>query len=159
MLTVCAAGWVWGWMVAASGAGAAAYATTRADTIGDYARSTGQAAVSTFESAKKYNAEHNITGKASECASAAANKAVKVNKQYQITEKIGSAISLGTSKVRVCCGCGILPSCRLWSCGAVQTASRPGGATWSCVWTACGAALDGVVWSEGGVLWVGTTQR
>ena len=43
----------------------AAYATTRTDKIGEYARSTGQAAVSTFESAKKYNTEHNITGKVS----------------------------------------------------------------------------------------------
>jgi hypothetical protein len=100
-----------------AGAGAAAYATTRADTIGDYARSTGQAAVSTFESAKRYNAEHNITGKASECASAAANKAVEVNKQYHITERIGSAISLGTSKVGVCFGCG---PCRLRSCADVR---------------------------------------
>lgn len=36
-------------------------ATTRKDAIGDAARSTGNAAISTFESAKTINNEHNIT--------------------------------------------------------------------------------------------------
>eukprot|EP00241_Pyramimonas_parkeae_P007732 CAMPEP_0114260496 /NCGR_PEP_ID=MMETSP0058-20121206/20525_1 /TAXON_ID=36894 /ORGANISM="Pyramimonas parkeae, CCMP726" /LENGTH=161 /DNA_ID=CAMNT_0001375749 /DNA_START=1290 /DNA_END=1775 /DNA_ORIENTATION=+ len=75
-------------------------ATTRKDAIGDAARSTGNAAISTFESAKTINNEHNITGKAYEAATASVAKAREVNSQYKITDKLGQAFNFTASKAK-----------------------------------------------------------
>jgi hypothetical protein len=56
--------------------------------VGDVARQTGQAAASTASAAKKFNDEHNITGKLYDATSAAANKAKEVNSKYNITGKL-----------------------------------------------------------------------
>ena len=79
---------VLGPMTAVVAAGGAAYATTRKDTVGDVARQTGQAAASTASAAKKFNDEHNITGKLYDATAAAANKAKEVNTKYNITGKL-----------------------------------------------------------------------
>lgn len=87
-----------GSMMAVAGAGAAAYATTRADGIGEAARNTGQSALQAFEAAKKINEEHNLTGKAYEAAQASAAKAKELNEQYKITDKLGAAAAAAAAK-------------------------------------------------------------
>jgi hypothetical protein len=72
-------------------AGAALYASTRNDKIGDATRSTGSAAVSaygkTVEAAEKYHVREKV-GAASE---ATMKKAQEINEQYKVTEHIQSA--------------------------------------------------------------------
>uniref|UniRef100_A0A7S0MZ57 MIT domain-containing protein n=1 Tax=Pyramimonas obovata TaxID=1411642 RepID=A0A7S0MZ57_9CHLO len=87
-------------MTAVACAGAAAYCTTRSDTAGDVARNTGSAVATTFEKAKAYNEEHNLTGRAKEAAVASAQKASEVNQKYGITSKLSSACSMAVSKAK-----------------------------------------------------------
>ena len=68
-------------MTAVAAAVAAAYATTRTDTAGDVARSTGVAAATTATSLKKFNDQHDITGKTRDAAVAAAAKAKEEAKE------------------------------------------------------------------------------
>jgi hypothetical protein len=72
-------------------AGAALYASTRSDKIGDATRSTGSAAVSvygkTVEAAEKYHVREKV-GAATE---ATMKKAHEINEQYKVTEHIQSA--------------------------------------------------------------------
>lgn len=72
-------------------AGAALYASTRNDQIGDATRSTGSAAVSaygkTVEAAEKYHVREKV-GAATE---ATMKKAHEINEQYKVTEHIHSA--------------------------------------------------------------------
>ena len=75
--------------------GAAAYATTRKDSAGEVARSTGTAAASTATAVKKFNDEHDITGKLWKAGEAAAEKAKEVNQKYGITTKVASAATTG----------------------------------------------------------------
>jgi len=81
----------------ALGAGAA-YATTRKDGVGDVARQTGNAAATAATAAKKFNQDHNITGKLYDATSAAASKAKEVNVKYGITTKVSQGLSSGYAK-------------------------------------------------------------
>ena len=85
-------------MTAIAAAGAAAYATTRTDTAGDVARSTGVAAGTTATSLKKFNDQHDITGKTRDAAVAAAAKAKEVNDKYGITTKAKAAATTAYNK-------------------------------------------------------------
>ena len=85
-------------MTAVAAAGAAAYATTRTDTAGDVARSTGVAAATTATSLKKFNDTHDITGKTRDAAVAAAAKAKEVNDKYGITTKAKAAATTAYNK-------------------------------------------------------------
>lgn len=87
-------------MVAVAGAGVAAYCTTRNDSVGDVARGTGAAAASTFDAAKKFNDEHNITGQAYDVAKASVAKAQEVDRQYKITEKVTEGVATAAAKAK-----------------------------------------------------------
>lgn len=86
---------VMGPVTAVAAAGAAVYATTRRDTAGELARSTGIAAASTATAVKKFNDEHDITGKVWKAGEAAAIKAKEVNVKYGISTKVAAAASSG----------------------------------------------------------------
>jgi len=65
-------------LTAVAAAGAAAYATTRTDEVGDVARGTAKAAIDGVDAARQFDAEHNISGRAVSAAKAAAAKAKEV---------------------------------------------------------------------------------
>ena len=74
-------------------AGAAAYATTLSTTTGEIARGTGAAAISAASAAKKFNAEHNITGKLYKAGEATVAKIKEVEKEHQVTTKVSAAVT------------------------------------------------------------------
>merc|ERR1719386_257871 len=83
-----------------AGAGAAAYAATRKDGVGDAARGVGNCAMTGANKAKELNDEHNITGKATAAAQAGIAKAKEVNEKHGITEKITAGVSKVTEKAK-----------------------------------------------------------
>mmetsp|Transcript_9649 Transcript_9649/g.13102 ORF Transcript_9649/g.13102 Transcript_9649/m.13102 type:complete len:255 (+) Transcript_9649:213-977(+) len=87
-------------MLAMAGAGAAAYAATRSDSVGDAARSTGQGAVKGFERAKQLDQEHHITEKARSAASAGIEKAKEMNTKYNILGSLSNAFNSGVEKAK-----------------------------------------------------------
>lgn len=72
-------------------AGAALYASTRSDNIGDATRATGSAAVSlygkTVDAAERYHVREKVTA----ATEATMKKANEINEQYKVTEHIQSA--------------------------------------------------------------------
>ena len=82
-------------MSAVVAAGAAAYATTRKDSVGDVARSTGETAAATASGLKKFNDEHKITSKVYDAGVAAAAKAKEVNAKYGISTKMSEGANYG----------------------------------------------------------------
>lgn len=62
------------------------------------ARQTGNAAATAATAAKKFNQDHNITGKLYDATSAAASKAKEVNVKYGITTKVSQGLSSGYAK-------------------------------------------------------------
>eukprot|EP00638_Chattonella_subsalsa_P007200 CAMPEP_0117762084 /NCGR_PEP_ID=MMETSP0947-20121206/17697_1 /TAXON_ID=44440 /ORGANISM="Chattonella subsalsa, Strain CCMP2191" /LENGTH=194 /DNA_ID=CAMNT_0005583263 /DNA_START=84 /DNA_END=665 /DNA_ORIENTATION=+ len=74
-------------IVAVAAGGAAAYATTREDKVGEVARSTGKAVGEAAKGIKRFNEEHKITEKAITTTKKAVCKAQDVNREHQIGQK------------------------------------------------------------------------
>lgn len=72
-------------------AGAALYATTREDSIGDAARQGGVVACSTFDFGMMKAKEHNIFERLKDAGQATYQKAVEVNNELRITEQASTA--------------------------------------------------------------------
>ena len=72
-------------------AGAALYASTRDDSIGEAARGTGHATVTayerTMEAAEKYQVKEKVTA----ATSATYHKMQEINEEYKVTEKVQAA--------------------------------------------------------------------
>lgn len=75
------------------GAGAAAYAATRNDQIGDAARATGQAAVAAGKKADEINKEHKITDKIGAAAKTTYSKAKELDEKHGITTKAAAGVT------------------------------------------------------------------
>jgi hypothetical protein len=72
-------------------AGAALYATTRDDKIGDAARTTGTAAANTYDSVAEAARKHKVTEKVSAAAKVTYERAKEIDQEYKVTESIGKA--------------------------------------------------------------------
>ena len=66
-------------LTAVAAAGAAAYATTRTDEIGDVSRNVAAGAIDGVQAAKAFDKQHDITGKVSTAAQAVVHKAKEVS--------------------------------------------------------------------------------
>jgi hypothetical protein len=75
-------------ITAVAAGAAAAYATTRKDSVGEVARGAGDAATAAASGLKKFNDEHKITSKVYDAGVAATAKAKEVNAKYDITGKL-----------------------------------------------------------------------
>jgi len=75
------------------GAGAAAYAATRKDKIGDAARATGQAAVAVGGKADAINREHKITEKISNAAKSSFTAAKSFDQKHGISTKAAEGVT------------------------------------------------------------------
>ena len=64
--------------------GAAVYATTRSDGVGEAARSVGTGTANAVSAAKKYNEEHNVTGRIAEGASQVYEGAKSMDERHQV---------------------------------------------------------------------------
>ena len=82
------------------GAGAAAYAATRRDQVGDAARQVGNAANSFASRVYEFNQQHRITERARDAAVATYHKAKDLNKKYKITEQASEMASTGYQKAK-----------------------------------------------------------
>ena len=85
---VAAAALVGGVVLPVAAAGAAGYAATRSDGIGDAARATGNAAVSTAAKAKEYEQEHQVGAKIKTIGEGAVAKAKEVNEKYHVVDNV-----------------------------------------------------------------------
>lgn len=95
-------------------AGAAVYATTRDDAIGDAARALGSASIAAYGKAKEIDAKYGIWDKVKDAASKTASKAAEINAEYHLTDKASAAAASGVAKVREFDG----------GCLCVQTAAQ-----------------------------------
>eukprot|EP00928_Gymnodinium_smaydae_P012543 TRINITY_DN14545_c0_g5_i1.p1 TRINITY_DN14545_c0_g5~~TRINITY_DN14545_c0_g5_i1.p1 ORF type:complete len:274 (+),score=89.48 TRINITY_DN14545_c0_g5_i1:77-898(+) len=80
------------------GAAGATICATRADAVGDAARKAGSVAVAAGEKAVAVNKDHRITEKIGEVSSKAVHKAAEVNRSYGITDKLVKGASAAVSK-------------------------------------------------------------
>lgn len=81
-------------------AGAAVYATTRSDAIGDCARAVGVASLAAFSKAKEVDSKYGIWDGIKSAASKTAAKAAEINNEYHLTDKAKAAASTGVEKLR-----------------------------------------------------------
>ena len=86
-----------GGMVAA---GAAAYATTRKDGLGDVAKAVGRAAVAAATKGRELNDEYKISERARSAASEGYRAARQLNDKYEVTDKAKAATQDGLAKAR-----------------------------------------------------------
>jgi hypothetical protein len=84
-------------LTAVAAAGAAAYATTRSDEVGDAARTASKVAIDGVAAAKSFDSEHNISGRAVSAAKAAAAKAKELDEKHNL---VGRAKAAGAAAVQ-----------------------------------------------------------
>jgi len=78
-------------LLGAAGAGAAVYAATRSDGLGEATRATGQGAAAGFAKVRQYNQEHKVTERASAAAVSTWQQAQQFNEEHKITERTSAA--------------------------------------------------------------------
>eukprot|EP00232_Nephroselmis_pyriformis_P027467 CAMPEP_0182858422 /NCGR_PEP_ID=MMETSP0034_2-20130328/3672_1 /TAXON_ID=156128 /ORGANISM="Nephroselmis pyriformis, Strain CCMP717" /LENGTH=243 /DNA_ID=CAMNT_0024989849 /DNA_START=133 /DNA_END=867 /DNA_ORIENTATION=+ len=88
-------------ILAVAGAGAAAYAATKAGPGGDAARSVGNAANVAMSEAQDINKKHNITGKLMDAGSSLATKAKELNDKYKIQDKVVDVTKTGIQQAKI----------------------------------------------------------
>ena len=76
-------------------AGAALYAVTRDDQVGDIARSTGSIACSAFDKSKELAVKYGVYDKMKKAATITLDKARELDAKYELSNKATSAISQG----------------------------------------------------------------
>lgn len=81
-------------------AGAAVYATTRGDAIGDAARAVGVASLAAYSKASEVNTKYGIFDRLKEAASKTAAKASEINAEYHLSDRAAAAAATGVAKVR-----------------------------------------------------------
>lgn len=81
-------------------AGAAVYATTRSDAIGDAARAVGVASLAAYGKAREIDQKYGIWDGIKSAASKTAAKAAEIDKEYLLTDKAKAAASTGVAKMR-----------------------------------------------------------
>ena len=81
-------------------AGAAVYATTREDQIGDAARNVGTYAVSAFDKGTELAKQYHVPEKINAAASATKSKLMEINVEYKVTERISQGASAAASKAK-----------------------------------------------------------
>mmetsp|Transcript_17968 Transcript_17968/g.41938 ORF Transcript_17968/g.41938 Transcript_17968/m.41938 type:complete len:280 (+) Transcript_17968:64-903(+) len=84
----------------AAGGGAAAYAATRQDGIGNAARKAGEVTLDGVDKAADLNREHKITEKLAEAGRNAMDRAKEMNEKYKITEKAKAGMDAAVTKVQ-----------------------------------------------------------
>jgi hypothetical protein len=82
------------------GAGAAAYATSRDDKIGEAARKVGQVTLAGVDKAKAIDEEHHLTEKAATAAKTGVAKAREVDAKYGISDKVSTGAGAAFSKIK-----------------------------------------------------------
>uniref|UniRef100_A0A7S3F012 WW domain-containing protein n=1 Tax=Haptolina ericina TaxID=156174 RepID=A0A7S3F012_9EUKA len=80
-------------------AGAAAYAATREDKVGDAAKATGTATVAACSKAKEVNKQYGITAKAGNLLQQAAASAKEFNQKHDVTGKLTTGVEAGMNKL------------------------------------------------------------
>jgi len=82
-----------------AGAGAAAYAVTRNDKVGDAAKATGKATVHGIDKAREINEQHKITATAGQWLQQGVNSARDFNHKHDVTGKMASGVESGMNKL------------------------------------------------------------
>ena len=85
---------------AVAGAGAAAYAATRKDNIGETAREAGSKTLKATEGVREFDRKHGITQGAKDAVQAVGTKVTKINEEHKITERASTLISGGVGKAK-----------------------------------------------------------
>jgi hypothetical protein len=104
---VAAAALVGGVVLPVAAAGAAGYAATRSDGIGDAARATGNAAVSGLAAAKEFEQEHQVGAKVKTIGQGAVEKAKEVNEKYQVVDNVKVSFPFALPPENRCTDCTI----------------------------------------------------
>ena len=81
-------------------AGAALYATTRPDDVGNVARATGNATVKTYDAIVHTAEKHHVGEKISEVTAATCRKAQEINEEYHVTDKLSKAAREAASSAK-----------------------------------------------------------
>jgi hypothetical protein len=81
-------------------AGAAVYATTRSDGVGEASRAVGEATLTTVDKAKEIGRKYGIFDKLKSAGNATAAKLAEVNAEYKITDKAAAAGSAAVAQAR-----------------------------------------------------------
>ena len=81
-------------------AGAAVYATTRDDQVGDVARNVGSYAASAFDKGAELAKQYQIPEKLNAAASATKSKLMEINEEYKVTEKVSQGASVAATKAK-----------------------------------------------------------
>ncbi|EKX51117.1 hypothetical protein GUITHDRAFT_150993 [Guillardia theta CCMP2712] len=74
-------------------AAGAAYATSKDDKIGDFARAAGHSTIGAYKKASEYNEKHQVTDKVKRAAVGAYQKAVEIDDKYKVVDKTKAAAS------------------------------------------------------------------
>mmetsp|Transcript_29995 Transcript_29995/g.67859 ORF Transcript_29995/g.67859 Transcript_29995/m.67859 type:complete len:176 (-) Transcript_29995:87-614(-) len=74
-------------------AAGAAYATSKDDKIGEFARAAGNTTIDAYKKVSDYNEKHQVTDKVKRAAVGAYQKAVEVDDKYKIIDKTKAAAS------------------------------------------------------------------
>mmetsp|Transcript_24087 Transcript_24087/g.61384 ORF Transcript_24087/g.61384 Transcript_24087/m.61384 type:complete len:203 (+) Transcript_24087:1-609(+) len=84
--------------LAVAGAGAAAYAATRDDRVGDAAKATGTATVTAMSRAKEFDEKHKVTATAGSWLQQGLNSAREFNDKHNVTGRIAAGVEDGMNR-------------------------------------------------------------
>lgn len=82
------------------GAASAAYCATRGDKVGEITRGAGAAAIAGADKAVELNREHKVTEKLADAGTKAIEVAKQVNDKYKISDKVADGVSKAITKAK-----------------------------------------------------------